>query len=91
MGCMVYGAVWLYDHTVLYGAVWLYGAGREAGQGVAHVWSEIQRNTAKYSRIPYSLPYSPAVAHAAAAARGLDVPKPQYMLPWVLGIAQHLQ
>ena len=30
MGCIVYGAVWLYDHTALYGAVWLYGAGREA-------------------------------------------------------------
>ena len=22
MGCMVYGAVWLYAHTALYGAVW---------------------------------------------------------------------
>ena len=27
---------------------------REAGQGVAPVWSEIQLNTAKYSGIPYS-------------------------------------
>ena len=40
--------------------------------------------------LPAIQPCGP-VAHAAAAARGLDVPKPQYMLPWVLGIAQHLQ
>ena len=33
---------------VLYVAVWLYGARREAGQGVAPVWSEIQLNTAEF-------------------------------------------
>ena len=87
---VLYGCMLIQRCMVLYGVVWLYGARREAGQGVAPVWSEIQLNTAKYSRIPYSLPYSP-VAYAAAAARGLDMPKPQYMLPWVLGIAQHLQ
>ena len=58
MGCMVYGAVLLYYHTALYGAVWLYGAGREAGQCVTDVWSEIQQKYSEYSGFPYSPPYS---------------------------------
>ena len=33
MGCMVYGAVWLYDHTVLYGGcMGLYGCMTPGGR-----------------------------------------------------------
>ena len=71
--CMVlYGCMLIQRCMVLYVAVWLYGARREAGQGVAPVWSEIQLNTAKYSRIPYSRPYSKLGLYAhTAASRGV--------------------
>ena len=61
--CMVlYGCMLIQRCMVLYGVVWLYGARREAGQCVAPVWSAIQRNTAEYSKNPYSPPYSHTVA-----------------------------
>ena len=34
MGCMLYGAVWLYAHTALYGAVWRCMAVWRRGEGV---------------------------------------------------------
>ena len=68
---VLYGCMLIQRCMVLYVAVWLYGARREAGQGVAPVWSEIQLNTAKYSRIPYSRPYSKLGLYAhTAASRG---------------------
>ena len=45
---MLYGCMLIQRCMVLYVAVWLYGARREAGQGVAPVWSEIQLNTAEF-------------------------------------------
>ena len=51
MGCMVYGAVWLYAHTALYGAVWCCMAVWRQEGGVTMRDTCMARNTAKYSEI----------------------------------------
>ena len=92
MGCMLYGAV--YSCMLIQRCIWRCMAVWRRGEGVTRRVCCMERHTAKYSEIqPNSIQpaIQPCRVHAAAAARGLDVLKPQYMLPWLLGIAQHLQ
>ena len=58
MGCIVYGAVWMYGCMGLYGAVWMYSPAGQPGQGEAHVWAVIQRHTASYISFSYSKLYT---------------------------------
>ena len=58
MGCIVYGAVWMYGCMGLYGAVWVYGPAGQPGQRVAHVWAVIHRHTPPYISFSYSKLYS---------------------------------
>ena len=73
MGCMVYGAVWLYAHTALYGtvcrcmAVW-----RQEGGGTGR-GTCMERNTAKYSEIqPNSI--QPAIQQTWAVCAYSRIP-----------------
>ena len=47
MGCMLYGAVWLYAHTALYGAVWRCMAVWRRGEGVTMRVCCMERHTAQ--------------------------------------------
>ena len=83
MGCMVYGAVWLYDHTVLYGAAWGCMAVWRREGGVTMRVTCMERNTAKNSEIQQksiqqTIQSQPShMAHVAAVTPTLGVAKLQ--------------
>ena len=78
MGCMVYGAVWLYAHTALYGAVCRCMAVWRQEGGVTMRGTCMERHTAKYSGIQrksiqsaiqsYSRPSAHVAGHPAGRA-----------------------
>ena len=73
MGCMVYGAVWLYAHTALYGAVCrCMAVWRQEGGGTGR-GTCMERNTAKYSEIqPNSI--QPAIQQTWAVCAYSRIP-----------------